>query len=217
MTPPMTGNDPGLTWSDAAVEAPPPITTSTAICLLVSPAARILHPRLFALTKYSQILYTLLYVVPFYLSPKTRPSATLSRDAPSVIRARITAVSLTCAVTSLTTFAVLVLIGGYGNDIAFHALGYWPVGLGASFRALYLTALLFTGPLFERLVVESGWREWLTLEPVKEVLGEWTAWRNIVAVSVPFSPTPEALGIYWLVVSGGRRPYCTDATQHRVP
>lgn len=131
----------------------------------------------------SQVLYTFLYVIPFYLSPKTRPSATLSRDAPSVIRARITAVSLTCAVTSLTTFAILVRTGGYGNNVALHALGYWPVGLGASVRALFLTALLFMGPLFETLVVEGGWREWLTLAPVKEVLGEWTAWRNIVAVS----------------------------------
>ncbi|KUI57006.1 hypothetical protein VP1G_04289 [Cytospora mali] len=144
-------------------EAPPPpgITTSTAILLLV--------------------LYTLLYVIPFYLSPKTRPSSTLSRDAPSVIRARITSVTITCIITSLTTLYILVAKGNYGNGDAFHAMGYWPVGIPEALKALLLTALLFLGPLFESLVVESGWRDWMTLAPVKEVLNEMTAWRNIVA------------------------------------
>lgn len=138
------------------------------------------------LTHTFQVLYTLLYVIPFYLSPKTRPSPTLSRDAPSVIRARISAVSLTCAAASLCTLAVLVLTGGYGTPRALHALGYWPAGIPEAARALLLTALLFAGPLFEALVAEGGWRAWVTLEPVKEVLAEWTAWRNIVAVSNTF-------------------------------
>lgn len=136
-----------------------------------------------------QVLYTLLYVVPFYLSPKTRPSAQLSRDAPSVIRARITSVSLTCAVVSLSTLAVLVTKGGYENPQAFHAMGYWPIGLGESFRALFLTALLFLGPLFETLVIEGYWREWTTGEPVKEVFADWVTWRNLVAVNL--TPPPE--------------------------
>lgn len=121
-------------------------------------------------------------MIPFYLSPKTRPSPTLSRDAPHVIRARITSVTLTCVVASLTTLAVLTRVGGHGFGGALHALGYWPVGLAEALRALLLTALLFLGPLFESLVVEEGWRDWLTFEPVKEVLREITAWRNIVAV-----------------------------------
>lgn len=86
---------------------------------------------------------------------------------------------------------MLVLVGGHDTPQALHALGYWPLGLVEAARALLLTALLFAGPLFETLVVEGGWREWLSLAPVKEVLGEWTAWRNIVAVSVksPFLPS----------------------------
>lgn len=135
----------------------------------------------------NQALYTILYVAPFYLSPKTRPSARLSRDAPSVIRARITSVSLTCAVASLCTLAVLVIKGGYENPQAFHAMGYWPVGLKETANALLLTATLFLGPLFETLVVEGYWRECLAGEPVKEVLGDWTVWRNIVAVSYLFT------------------------------
>lgn len=132
-------------------------------------------------------------MIPFYLSPKTRPSPTLSRDAPHVIRARITSVTLTCVAASLTTLAVLTRVGGHGFGGALHALGYWPVGLAEALRALLLTALLFLGPLFESLVVEEGWRDWTTFEPVKEVLREITAWRNIVAVcALPrsFCPLP---------------------------
>lgn len=174
-----------LTWAHTAVELPPPITTSTAILLLVSRSQNSSLKSSRTTHATSQLLYTLLYVVPFYLSPKTRPSATLSRDAPSVIRARITSVSLTCAVASLSTLAVLVVKGGYENSRAFHAMGYWPLGLGEAFRAVLLTALLFLGPLFESLVVEGYWREWMTGEPVKELLSDWITWRNLVAVSAP--------------------------------
>ncbi|PSR83292.1 CaaX protease [Coniella lustricola] len=141
-------------------ETSPPITTSTAIFLLV--------------------LYTLLYVIPFYLSSKTRPSPRLSRDAVSVIRARITSVSITCALTSLTTLGVLTRVGGYEASQALHALGYWPLGLVGASRALLLTALLFLGPLYELLIVEDGWRAWARLEPVRTVFVDWSAWRNYV-------------------------------------
>ncbi|POS71779.1 CaaX protease [Diaporthe helianthi] len=152
-------------------EAPPPVSTSTAVLLLA--------------------LYTVLYVAPFYLSPKTRPSPALSRDAPHVIRARIASVTLTCVLTSLTTLAVLTRAGGHGLGTALHELGYWPVGLGESLKALLLTALLFLGPLFEYFVVEAGWRDWLALEPVDHVWREMTAWRNLVAKK-SFSAPPQS-------------------------
>lgn len=61
-------------------------------------------------------------------------------------------------------------------------MGYWPVGIVETLKALLLTATLFLGPLFETLVVEGYWREFLAGEPVKDVFGDWTTWRNIVAV-----------------------------------
>lgn len=140
-------------------------------------------------------------MAPFYLSPKTRPSPTLSRDAPHVIRARIASVTLTCAAASLTTLAVLTRVGGHGLGAALHELGCWPAGLGEALRALLLTALLFLGPLFESLVVEGGWRDWATLEPAKEVLRDITAWRNIVAVGHP-PLAPVAFSV----------PLCTHST-----
>lgn len=110
-----------------------------------------------------------------------------------MIRARITSVTITCAAASLATFCILVARGGYGAAGALHAMGYWPAGVPEALRTLLLTALLFLGPLYESLVVEGGWRDWVALGPVKEVLRDITAWRNIVAVSsslifLPVSP-----------------------------
>ncbi|KAK7746058.1 CAAX prenyl protease [Diatrype stigma] len=141
---------------------PPPISTGTASALLV--------------------IYTFLYVAPFYLSRTTRPSRTLSRDAPSVIQARILSVSLTCTACSAITLLILTSSGvgaTYGEGL--HSMGWWPVGLPETARALLLTAALFSGPLYETLIVHEGWRDWVRLEPVYELFGEWTTWRNIVA------------------------------------
>ncbi|KAK6075401.1 CAAX amino terminal protease [Seiridium cupressi] len=140
---------------------PPPITTGTAAVLLV--------------------IYTLVYVIPFYLSSKTRPSRTLSRDAPSVIRARITSVTLSCIFCSVSTFLVLTSQGHATRPDAVHSMGYWPFGLVETAKALTLTVLLFAGPLYETLAVHGAWREWLGMNLVSELFSEWTTWRNIIA------------------------------------
>ncbi|AEO69313.1 uncharacterized protein THITE_44263 [Thermothielavioides terrestris NRRL 8126] len=151
---------------DATDDAPPPppISTGTAMLLIA--------------------LYALSYFVPFYLSATTRPSPTLSRDAPSVVRGRIRSVTLSCLVCTAVTFVLLTRawpgVPGSGPD-ALHLLGLWPPALRDAGRALLLTALLFLGPLFSYFVVERGWADWARLAPLREVCTEWTAWRNIVA------------------------------------
>ncbi|KAI0440844.1 CaaX protease [Xylaria telfairii] len=129
----------------------------------------------------TQVIYTLFYVVPFYLSATTRPSRTLSRDAPSVIRARVASVSLTCVVCSLITFVILTSQGRATNGEALHSMGYWPLGLAEAGRSLLLTAILFSGPLYETLIVDGEWRRWFSLQPVSGLFSEWIRWRNIVA------------------------------------
>ncbi|KAF9892162.1 hypothetical protein FE257_002568 [Aspergillus nanangensis] len=127
------------------------------------------------------VALTLIYVVPFYVSSTTRPSPTLSRDAPSVIRARIRAVTLSCVVS---TVAVLWLINAKNNASfveALKLLGWWPIGLSEIFRSLILTAILFTGPLFERGIAEGEWKEWIRGSRVSETLRGWIGWRNYVA------------------------------------
>lgn len=146
--------------------------------------------------------YTLIYVVPFYLSSTTRPSSTLSRDSPSVIRARIRSVTVSCLVCSISSFLVL-RAAPIGEDRlkhekllplesswdAIHYLGYFPMGFTETLNCLILTATLFIGPLFEAGFVEGRWRDWIRLRDV-DILLSWSGWRNLVAVRSPSSPFP---------------------------
>ncbi len=65
-------------------------------------------------------------------------------------------------------------------------MGYWPLGLAEAGGSLLLTAILFSGPLYETLLVDGAWRQWLSLQPVSD-LREWIRWRNIIAVRT-YSP-----------------------------
>jgi prenyl protein peptidase len=67
-------------------------------------------------------------------------------------------------------------------------MGYWPVGLAETLKSCLLTGLLFAAPLYEALVIDGGWREWISgFQPLRDIWAEWPAWRNLVAVScVPF-------------------------------
>ncbi|KAI9793632.1 MAG: hypothetical protein M1833_000718, partial [Piccolia ochrophora] len=98
--------------------------------------------------------YTLFYVIPFYLSSTTRPSPQLSRDAPSVIRARIRVVTFSCIVISLITYGTIVEKGKATPLEALRLLGYWPISPLDIVKTLALTAILFAGPLYERGIVE---------------------------------------------------------------
>lgn len=147
---------------------PPPISVGTASVLLA--------------------VYALVYFLPFYVSKTTRPSPTLSRDAPSVIRARIRSVTISCLLCGATTAAILARGAGAPASYILHLTGVWPPALLDSARALFLTALLFAGPLFSSLVVDAGWRDWISGDPFRELWNDWTVWRNIVAVRSPSPP-----------------------------
>ncbi|KAI9882498.1 MAG: hypothetical protein M1823_005758 [Watsoniomyces obsoletus] len=127
------------------------------------------------------ILYTIIYVLPFYLSSTTRPSPRLSRDAPAVIRARIRAVTLSCMFSTLATLTLLVTRGGVSIPQAVRILGYWPWSLVDIGKSLLLTAILFAGPLFEAGIIEGRWQDWIQGRGVLEVLNSWGGWRNYVA------------------------------------
>ncbi|KAI9741819.1 MAG: hypothetical protein M1834_000205 [Cirrosporium novae-zelandiae] len=127
------------------------------------------------------VVYTLLYVIPLYFSPATRPSPSLSRDAPSVIRARIRAVTFSCVVCALTSFYAIMSWNKSNAREALRLLGLWPIAPVAVAKILCLTAILFTGPLFERGVVEGGWKDWIRGARVAETLRSWMGWRNFVA------------------------------------
>lgn len=107
-----------------------------------------------------------------------------------MIRARITSVSITCAITSLTTFLVLAKQGKLDNAHVAHVMGYWPLGVVDSAKALLLTAILFTGPLFEYLIVDGGWRDWLGVGYGDSIASTTTTTKGLVSAS-PSSSSPS--------------------------
>lgn len=131
--------------------------------------------------KLLQVTFILLYVLPFYLSKTTRPSPTLSRDAPSVIRARIRAVTCACIVDAGIVIFIIVQYGKANAHETLRLLGWWPIDPSDILRTLLLCAILFVGPLFEEGIVDGSWKDWIRGRYVVETLSSWTGWRNLVA------------------------------------
>jgi hypothetical protein len=134
----------------------------------------------------AQVLYAFLYVAPFYISSTTRPSPQLSRDAPSVIRGRISTVTLSCIICSVSTFVLLASVEHGGPLLALHSMGYLPPGFSEAAKCMVLTSILFLGPLFEAAIVEGAWRDWICLRGAGELFSSWMGYRNLVAVSSLF-------------------------------
>jgi prenyl protein peptidase len=98
-----------------------------------------------------------------------------------VIRARIRAVTSACIVTSAIVIVVIVRYSNATPLETLRLLGWWPIDVLAILRTLLLCAILFAGPLFEAGVVDGGWRGWIRGQHVRETLGSWMGWRNLVA------------------------------------
>ena len=130
-----------------------------------------------------QVTFTLVYVVPFYLSAATRPSPTLNRDAPSVIRARIRTVTLACIVTSAGTLYLLTSTAKLSPSDALHMLGWWPVQPLDILRSLSLTFLLYIGPLLREFFIEGELDDLRRrgFGALVESLSSWQGYRNYVA------------------------------------
>ncbi|KAF2203289.1 Abi-domain-containing protein [Delitschia confertaspora ATCC 74209] len=126
------------------------------------------------------IVFTLIYIVPFYLSSATRPSPQLSRDAPSSIRARVRAVTFSSLASLALTIYVLYQSAGVKPNEILKLLGLWPFSLLDTARTLLLVNILFAGPLFEAGIVDGGWKDWVRGRYVQEVLSSWIGYRNFV-------------------------------------
>lgn len=128
-----------------------------------------------------QLAYSIIYVLPLYASDATRPSPSRSRDDPAAIRARVRAVTLSTTACSIATLTTLCCLSR--QRPALYLMGYWPVRLLESAKALLLTATLFAGPLYESLFIDGGWRYIGT--GLQRLWQSWPEWRNIVAVCAP--------------------------------
>ena len=129
---------------------------------------------------FCELLFTLLYVAPFYLSATLRSTPLHSRDAPTVIRARVRAVGLTCVACTLLTVYILAIPGGATPQEVLRLLGLWPVNPIDVVRVLGLVTVLFTCSQYEELLVNSGWREWSFSAFREATFNSWTGYRNLI-------------------------------------
>ncbi|KAL7274625.1 CAAX prenyl protease [Rhizina undulata] len=170
---------------------------------LSTPRFTTFHASLFS------VIYTISYVGVLYISPLSRPSPNLPRDTPSVIRIRIRAVTIVSILCLLLTSVIDHLTTTSSWKETASRLGCWPVTprtILDILRSLLLVAVLFAGPLLERLCFEGGWRG--LPEQAYYMLKSWMGWRNFVAA--PF--TEEIVFRACMVplqLIGGRSPPAT--------
>lgn len=132
------------------------------------------------------VLYTISYVGVLYLSPLSRPHPNLPRDSPSVIRVRIRAVTVVTIVILVVTSSITFVATSNRSlpeVLSFLGLSPKPSSAADILRSLLLTAILFTGPLVQRLCLDNGLRD--IRDDIRKMFYTWTGWRNYVAVCFP--------------------------------
>jgi prenyl protein peptidase len=155
-------------------------------------------PRLISPTTalLSAFLFTALYVAPFYLSPTLRSVSLAARDSPSVIRARVRSVTLTCLACALLNISLLAFHAHATPRDVLRLWGLYPISLPDIVKLLALVSVLFIGPLFKTLIVEGEYR-FLTPSNLKTSLfSSWIAYRNLI-----IAPLSEEFVFRSLVIS----------------
>lgn len=102
-----------------------------------------------------------------------------------VIRARVASVIRSCCACSILTWLIIFAHSNGSAITSLHLMGYFPVGFTETLKALLLTAILYIGPLFEEVYVESEWRNWIYPNNIRMRSIRWIAWRNYVVVISP--------------------------------
>jgi prenyl protein peptidase len=110
-------------------------------------------------------VHALLYVGVLYVREASRPSPSKSKDHPSVIKARFAAVAVACLLSVFGNRYAIKQARQIGQTTGIAAWddilggwGEWKLDPKQTLHALGLTALLFLGPLVERLWIKGGWR-----------------------------------------------------------
>ena len=131
--------------------------------------------------------HTILYVGVLYLREASRPSPTKSKDVPSVLVARSTAVLVAVTISILSNRYILEQARQTGQrtgipvwDNILGRWGEWKLDGRQTFRAVRLTALLFLGPLVERIWIWEDWRGFPG--GIRESLSTLIGWRNYIFV-----------------------------------
>ncbi|KAK9239117.1 CAAX protease self-immunity-domain-containing protein [Lipomyces kononenkoae] len=124
-------------------------------------------------------ILTLLYVGVLYIHPRTRPSATVSRNDDDVIKTRVIAILFSSVLSGVVTAWLLSKDGSRTQD-ALKLLGIWPIPPAMElFRSsLLITAILFIGPLADKIVFSKGWK-YLRAD-IEVALTGWIGLRNYI-------------------------------------
>ncbi|BFZ63405.1 CAAX prenyl protease [Saitoella coloradoensis] len=123
-------------------------------------------------------LHTALYVGILYIHPRSRPTPTLSKDSPQIIRLRALSVTVACLIsTSLTAIYAKSRYEDLWHG-GLRVLGFGEGTCGDVVRALGLVFVLYIGPLVKWLIWENGLR--FVPRNVKENLTSWIGWRNYI-------------------------------------
>ena|SRR5271170_3800320 len=136
-------------------------------------------------------VHTLLYVGVLYVREASRPSATRNKDFPSVIKSRAAGV---CVALILSVFGNRYVIeqarqagqrtGIWKWDAILGGWGEWKLDVNQTLLAWGLTALLFMGPLVEKLWIEEGWKDFGS--GVMRAMTSLIGWRNYIIVRSSF-------------------------------
>lgn len=86
-----------------------------------------------------------------------------------------------CIISSVIVLYIIADLEKATLREAFHLLGWWPIPPLDILKALLLCMILFVGPLFEVGIARGRLWSWLKGEQIRETLGSWTGWRNLVA------------------------------------
>lgn len=81
----------------------------------------------------------------------------------------------------MIVFYITVDLGHATVLEALHLLGWWPIPALDILKTLLLCMILFVGPLFEAGVAKGRLWSWIKGEQLRETLGSWIGWRNLVA------------------------------------
>ncbi|KAK3049544.1 CAAX prenyl protease [Extremus antarcticus] len=142
-----------------------------------------------------ELLFTVFYIAPFYLSSTLRSTPIHSRDAPTVIRARTRAVGLTCIACMVVTVYVLAVEGHATPPEVLRLVGLWPVNPLDILKVLGLVMVLFTCSLYEEIIVDGEWREWGFSAFKEATFDSWTGYRNLLIAPISEEVVFRALTI----------------------
>lgn len=132
--------------------------------------------------------HTLLYVGVLYLRKASRPSPTQNREYPSVIKARMSAVTVACLFSIFGNRYIIEQARKSGQrtgieewDEILDGWGEWELDIKKTIHALALTMLLFLGPLVERFWIFKEGRD--IYGGLKNGLTSLIGWRNYIFVT----------------------------------